>query len=143
MSCLLLSASCLLFCVICEICGCPLYCPLFPIEEREPKSAEFIRRVLNQLSHGTATPDEFTPELQAGMFPGRAKQIGETLGSLTLPVAIIHLSELVERRDENGLRIYRYLLTDIGKTLSCTVKLTKEDKIAGIELRQLESQSDS
>ena len=68
------------------------------------------------------------------MFPGRAKQISETLGSLSLPVAIIHLSELIERRDENGLRIYRYLLTDIGRTLSCTVKLTKEDKIAGIEL---------
>jgi len=112
------------------------------IEEREPKSTAFICRVLNQLSHGTATPDEFTPELQAEMFPGRAKQIGDALSSLSLPVAVIHLSELVERRDENGLRIYRYLLTDIGKTLSCTVKLTKEDKIAGIELRQLESQSD-
>lgn len=108
------------------------------IEEREPKSTAFIRRVLNQLSHGTATPDEFTPELQAEMFPGRAKQIGDALSSLSLPVAVIHLSELVERRDENGLRIYRYLLTDIGKTLSCTVRLTKEDKIAGIELRQLE-----
>jgi CubicO group peptidase (beta-lactamase class C family) len=111
------------------------------IEDREPKSAAFIRRVLLQLSHGTATPDQFTPELQAEMFPHRARQIGETLGSLSLPIAVIHLGELIERRDENGLRIYRYLLTDIGKTLSCTVKLTREDKIAGFELSHLASQS--
>ena len=71
------------------------------------------------------------------MFPRRAKQIGELLGSLSLPVAIIHLSELVERRDESGLRVYRYLLTDIGKTLSCTVKLTKDEKIAGLELSEV------
>ena len=107
------------------------------IEDREPKSTAFIRRVLLQLSHGTATPDQFTPELQTEMFPRRAKQIGELLGSLSLPVAVIHLGELIERRDENGMRIYRYLLTDIGKTLSCTVKLTKEDKIAGLELSEL------
>ena len=107
------------------------------IEDREPKLTAFIRRVLLQLSHGTATPDEFTPELQAEMFPRRATQIGELLGSLSLPVAIIHLSELVERRDERGLRVYRYLLTDIGKTLSCTVKLTKDEKIAGLELSEV------
>ena len=107
------------------------------IEDRETKSTAFIRRVLLQLSHGTATPDAFTPELQAEMFPRRAKQTGELLGSLSLPVAIIHLSELVERRDESGLRVYRYLLTDIGKTLSCTVKLTKDEKIAGLELSEV------
>ena len=51
--------------------------------------------------------------------------------SLSLPVAIIHLSELVERREENDSRVYRYLLIDMGRTLSCTVKLTRDDKIAG------------
>lgn len=107
------------------------------IQDRETKSTAFIRRVLLELSHGTANPDAFTPELQAEMFPRRAKQTGELLGSLSLPVAIIHLSELVERRDESGLRLYRYLLTDIGKTLSCTVKLTKDEKIAGLELSEV------
>ena len=107
------------------------------IEDREPKSTAFIRRVLLQLSQGTATPDAFTPELQAEMFPQRAKQTSELLGSLSLPVAIIHLSELVERRDESALRVYRYLLTDIGKTLSCTVKLTKDEQIAGLELSEV------
>jgi hypothetical protein len=31
---------------------------------------------------------------------------------LSLPVTVIHLGELVERREENDLRVYRYLLTD-------------------------------
>jgi hypothetical protein len=56
------------------------------------------------------------------------------LNSLSLPVAIIHLGELVERRDENTLRVFRYLMTDLGQTLLCTVKLTKNDKIAALEI---------
>ena len=47
-----------------------------------------------------------------------------------------YCSPVTTECDGNGLRIYRYLLTDIGKTLSCTVRLTKEDKIAGFELTE-------
>ncbi|HEY6045301.1 MAG TPA: hypothetical protein VIU65_01790 [Pyrinomonadaceae bacterium] len=53
------------------------------------------------------------------------------------PLRIIHLSELVERREENDLRVYRYLLIDMGKTLSCTVKLTRDDRIARIEVVEM------
>jgi CubicO group peptidase (beta-lactamase class C family) len=105
-----------------------------PIEDREPKVTSLVRRVLLELSKGTASPELFTPDFRARILPDRAKELGESLNSLSLPVAVIHLSELVERRDENELRIYRYLLTDIGKSLSCKVKLTKNDKIAGLEL---------
>lgn len=55
----------------------------------------------------------------------------------SLPVAIIHSSELIERNTENNLRVYRYLLTDIGESAICTVKLTPDDKIASIELVKL------
>ncbi len=107
-----------------------------PIAENEPKVGLLIRQTLLQLSKGGDTPDLFTPELRAEMFPERAKKVFETLDSLSLPIAIIHTSELVERHDENGLRVYRYLLTDMAKTLSCTVKLTRDDKIAGLELTE-------
>jgi CubicO group peptidase (beta-lactamase class C family) len=107
-----------------------------PIEDREPKVSAVIRRVLLQLSKGEANPEPFTPEFLARLSPGRVKQLTERLNSLSLPVAIIHLSELVERREENDLRVHRYLLIDIRRTLSCTVKLTKDDKIAGLELAQ-------
>lgn len=105
-----------------------------PIEDREPKASSLVRRVMLQLAKGSPNPELFTPELRAEIFPSRAKQLGEILNSLSLPVAVIHLGELVERRDENDLRVYRYLLTDMGKSLSCTVKLTRDDKVAHLDL---------
>jgi hypothetical protein len=66
------------------------------------------------------------------MFPEQAKHIRERLNSLSLPIAIISTNELIERREENGLRVYRYMLSDMGTTLFCNVQLTKEDKIASL-----------
>ena len=78
-----------------------------------------------------------TPEFCSHLVPERTKKLSQTVNSLSLPVAVIHLSELVERRDENDLRVYHYLLIDIGRTLSCTVKLTKDDRIAELDLSEL------
>ena len=105
-----------------------------PIEDKEPRITASVRSVLLKLARGTAEPDSFTSEARAKLFPDQAKQIGETLNSLSLPIAIIHMSELVDRRDENGLRIYRYAMHDLGKSLFCTVTLTTDDKIAGLQL---------
>jgi hypothetical protein len=97
-----------------------------------------VRRALLQLAKGTANPELFTPEFRAEVFPKRAEKLGEILNSLSLPVAVIHLSELVEQRNENNLRVFHYLLTDIGKTLSCVVKLTSDNKIAALEIESRE-----
>jgi len=105
-----------------------------PIEDKEPQVTASVRRVLLQFARGTADPTLFTPEARAKLFPDQAKQIGESLNSLSLPIAIIYTNELIERREENGLRIYRYVMTDLGITLFCTVKLTKDDKIASLQL---------
>jgi len=70
-----------------------------------------------------------TPEARTRIFPELAKQFGERLNALSLPIAVISMSELIERRDENGVRIYKYALTDMGRTLFCTVGLTAENKI--------------
>jgi hypothetical protein len=59
------------------------------------------------------------------------------LSNFSLPVAIIHSSELIERKTENNLRVNRYLFTDIGRSAICTVKLTPDDKVASIELEDL------
>lgn len=87
------------------------------------------RRVLLQISQGTASPDAFTPRAQASFFPDQAKEAGRLLNTLSLPIAIIFTNELIERRDENGLCVYRYALTDIGKSVFCTIKLTEANKI--------------
>ncbi|HEU4930705.1 MAG TPA: serine hydrolase domain-containing protein, partial [Pyrinomonadaceae bacterium] len=79
------------------------------IEDPDPKTTSLIRRALM----GNKKFDAFS-----------------------LPAAIIHSSELIERKTENNLRIYRYLLTDIGRSAICTVKLTPDDKLASMELAE-------
>ena len=104
------------------------------IEDKEPQVTALVRRVLLQFARKAADSKLFTTEAQAEIFPDEARQIGARLNALSLPIAIIHTNALIERREENGLRVYRYVLNDLGTTLFCTIKLTKEDKIAGLEL---------
>jgi len=105
-----------------------------PIEDKEPQVTALVRRVLLQFARGTVDPNLFTPEARGKIFPDQAKKIEQSLDSLSLPIAIIYTNELIERREENGLRIYRYVMNDMGTSLFCTVKLTKDDKIAGLQL---------
>jgi len=93
-----------------------------------------VRRALMQLAMDKVDEHLFTPDVRATI---PAKGIRESLNAFSLPAAIIHSSELVERRTENNLRVFRYLLTDIGRSLSCTVKLTPDDKIAALEVAEL------
>jgi CubicO group peptidase (beta-lactamase class C family) len=108
-----------------------------PIEDKEPPTTLLVRRVLLQFSKGVADLNLFTPAAAAEIFPVRAKQIGEKLTSLSIPVAVIYTNELIERRAENNLRVYRYFLNDVTRTLSCTVKLTKDGKIADFQLEEI------
>ncbi|HEY8563455.1 MAG TPA: serine hydrolase [Pyrinomonadaceae bacterium] len=108
-----------------------------PIADREPQTSALIKKVLLQFSKNAAEPNLFTPSARAEIFPVRAKQIAGQLNSLSIPVAVIIMSELVERREENELRVYRYFLTDVTRTFACTAKLTKDDKIADLELREI------
>ena len=105
-----------------------------PIEDQEPRITASVRGVLLKLARGSAEPGSFTLEARAILFPDQAIKIGETLSTLSLPIAIIYMSELIERRDENGLRIYRYAMHDLGRSLFCTVTVTKDDKIASLQL---------
>jgi hypothetical protein len=75
--------------------------------------------------------------MQVVMGKDDRKKIAQSLNAFSLPAAIIHSSELVERKTENNLRLYRYLLTDIGHSVSCEVRLTPDDKIASIKLIEL------
>ena len=84
------------------------------IQDTDPKTTSLIRRALME-----------------------DKPLAQSLKAFSLPVAIIHSSELIDRKTENNLRVYRYLLTDIGRSAICTVKLTPDDKIASIQLAQL------
>lgn len=107
------------------------------IADREPNATGLMRRFLLQLSSGSFDKGSTTTTLAAELTPTRLKEYADLLNSLTLPIAIIHSEELLERRDESGLRVYRYMFNDISKTLSLTLKLTKDDLIAGVELAEM------
>jgi hypothetical protein len=84
------------------------------IDDREPGVTAPVKRALAQLADGRADRELFTAEARGTFFPDGAERIGE----------------LVERREEGGLRVYRYALTDLEATLYRTVAVTKGDKIA-------------
>ena len=95
-----------------------------------------IKRMLLHVAQGTTQPDSFTAAGASRFFPEQAKQVGKLLNTLSLPIALIFTSELVERKDENGLRVYRYALTDVGKTIFCTVRLESGDKLDSLSCNQ-------
>jgi CubicO group peptidase (beta-lactamase class C family) len=98
------------------------------------QTVALMRRLLFQLAHGSVDKDLVTPSVSTELTPARITELATIINSLTLPVAIVHSEELVERRDENDLRLYRYVFNDIGKTLSLTIKVNTEEKIAAFDL---------
>jgi len=107
-----------------------------PIADKEGGTTTMIRRMLLHVAQGTTPPDSFTAAGASRFFPEQAKQVGKLLNTLSLPIALIFTSELVERKDENGLRVYRYALTDVGKTIFCTVRLGSGDKLESLSCNQ-------
>ena len=107
------------------------------IADRDPKTTSLIRRALMQVAMRKLDERLFTPDCRAVLLGEEGKRIAQSLNAFSLPVAIIHSSELIEQKTENNRRFYRYLLTDIGGSLSLTVQLTTDNKIASIQLVQL------
>ena len=107
------------------------------IADLDPQTTSLIRRALMQVTMRKLDEQLFTPDCRAAMLGEEGKRIAQSLNAFSLPVAIIHSSELMEQRTENNRRLYRYLLTDIGTSRSLTVQLTADNKIASIQLAQL------
>ena len=103
----------------------------------DPETTSLIRRALMQVAMRKPDDQLFTPDCRAAMLGDDGKRIAQSLNAFSLPVAIIHSSEFVEQRIQNKRRVYRYLLTDIGGSLSLTVQLTTDNKISSIQLVQL------
>lgn len=104
--------------------------PIKPIEDKEPQVTAQLKELLQEFTKGTADPKLFTKEAEAEIFP-RAKDFSEFLKSL----GTLNKIQLFERRDEDEIRIYRYQLVFQNSTLLLTLSLTKEGKIAEIQIR--------
>lgn len=107
------------------------------IDDQEPPVTALVRSFLLQLAAGSFNKEVVTAHMAAQLTRGRLDELAGTLNSLTLPIAILHSEELIERRDENGLRVYRYVFNDIPRTLSLTIRLTRDDKIAAFDLSEM------
>jgi hypothetical protein len=101
-----------------------------PIEDKEPEVTVFFRDFLQRAGEGKVEAASFTDEARKLWFPERIKDLQEGLEDLGQPKSI----DLLERKEETGLRSYRYRLTfDDGRMVSFTFKLTGNDKIAGLD----------
>ena len=70
------------------------------------------------------------------MLGNEGARIAQSVNALTLSAAIVHASELIDRKIKSDRRVFRYFLTDIGVSLTLTVvELTADNKIASIDVR--------
>ena len=101
-----------------------------PIEDREPRITAFLEKVLRWTETGTLDPEILTPEMRAAVVPDGLRDTGEFLRSLGPRRPL----QLLERRVEGALRVYRYRAATPEGTLLFTCALTQEEKIAGMRV---------
>lgn len=110
--------------------------PIKAIEDAgEPQVTAQLKELLQNFIKGTADPNLFTKEARDGIFPDKAKQLGEFLKKL----GTLNKIRLVERKEENDTRgyrqVYNYQLVFQNSTLLLKLSLTKEGEIAGLQIR--------
>jgi CubicO group peptidase (beta-lactamase class C family) len=104
------------------------------LEDTEPKVTALVKDVLQKTADNQISREFFTPEAAAALFPERVRQAGEFLKSLGSFVEI----KLLERTTREALRVYKYRVLYRNfqdNTVVLTVALTKDDKIASIQMR--------
>lgn len=105
-----------------------------PIEDKETRVTAFVRDFLEKTAAGQITQELFTTEAAAALFPDRIRQAGEFLKSQGIFADL----QLMERVEKGDTRIYRYRLNYRNfqdNFLILTIGLTKDRKIAGVQLR--------
>jgi CubicO group peptidase (beta-lactamase class C family) len=100
------------------------------IEDKEPKVTARAREILQAVADEKLTAELFTPEFAPRVL-GSAKQLAAGLK----PLGELKKIELLERRDEGEIRLYRYRLVYGSANLSYTFALNANDKIAGLQIR--------
>ncbi|MGB7296295.1 MAG: serine hydrolase domain-containing protein, partial [Candidatus Aminicenantales bacterium] len=101
-----------------------------PIADKEPGVTTLFQDFLRLAAEGKAEAAAFTEETGKVWFPERIKELQEDLEDFGSPKTI----DLLERKEELGQRIYHYRLTfDDGRMVTFILKLTGENKIAGLD----------
>jgi len=104
------------------------------IDDTDPKTTRLVRNTLLQISTSKASQESFSAAGRADIFPQKIKHLEQTLRSLSIPVAVIFTSDLLDRHDDGGMRKYRYLLSDVTKSFVCTVIVNSNDEIDALDI---------
>jgi CubicO group peptidase (beta-lactamase class C family) len=107
-----------------------------PVEDTEPAVRSLARKVLRQLAEGKPDLQLVAPDARAGLTPQRTQALRARIRALSLPPALIASLELLGRSEQEGLRVYRYALTDLTATEVFTLRLRPDGTIAGLDLRR-------
>jgi len=107
--------------------------PAKPIEDKEPQVTALFRGLLRKIEEGKADAEAFTEEARKKWFPDRIKEYQEVLEDFG-PAKTV---DLLERKEEAGLRSYVYRLTfEDGRVVKLNLKLTKNNKIAALDVTE-------
>ncbi len=100
------------------------------IEDKEPQVTRRVREILVSNAEGKLDPEWFTPEAGKFILGEPAKAAGQFLKSL----GELKKLELLERKEEGGLRHYTYRVLYARMPLRLMVEFTPGMKVAGIRL---------
>ncbi len=98
-----------------------------PIEDREPEVAARVRMLLDDLAQGKAEHEHFSAELWKKLS-SEQRQIQEAAREL----AVLESITLVERKEENGLRVYRYRVVHRYRVRLVLATFSADGKLAGL-----------
>ena len=108
------------------------YLPKAPEEaaapDTEPQVTRLLRRTLTDIAAGKIASDTLTPKMRSVLTPETITQTNQSLASLG---ALGTLSFLT-RRDQNGLKTYRYRALYGTTPVIVQLALTQDGKIAGL-----------
>jgi CubicO group peptidase (beta-lactamase class C family) len=99
------------------------------IEDKEPQVTELFRNFLQSAAQGKADPELFTRDARKRWSSDRLKEFQTVLNDLGEVKSI----DLLERKEEGSLRIYRYRINFAERPLSYILKLNSDSKIAELE----------
>jgi len=104
-----------------------------PIEDKEPQVAALVKEVYGKASRGELTADPFDAALWA--------ELSSKLPAVrvfALATGPIESVLLVERKDENGQKLYRYRVAVKGRELLVLLGLNNDGKICKLEAEAAE-----
>jgi CubicO group peptidase (beta-lactamase class C family) len=106
--------------------------PEKPIEDKEPQVTVLLTNLLQAIADGKADRELFTPDLQNELFPDAITEFSRTMKPWGRQTSIA----LLQRREEDGNRVYRYRIAFEKLSVVLELALRADGKIAGIRLVQ-------